>query len=236
MIFRQLFDPESCTYTYVLGDEATKEAIIIDPVIELVERDQKVLDDLELNLKYALNTHVHADHITGSGKLKLANKGCQSVLGKKGNEEAKADMYVDEGELIKVGNTIELEPRHTPGHTQGCYSFVCSVAGDDTKLVFTGDTILIRGCGRTDFQGGSSESLYNSVKTKLFTLPDNTKLFSAHDYKGHTMSTIGEEKVHNPRLTKSLDEFKDIMENLNLAYPKKIDVSLPANKLCGLQD
>lgn len=232
MIFRQLFDRESCTYTYVLGDEETKEAIIIDPVIELVERDQKVLDELSLNLKYALNTHVHADHITGSGKLKKLYEGCQSVLGRIGNEDAKADIKLDEGDKLKAGSVV-LETRHTPGHTQGCHSFVCE-GSDGVKMVFTGDTVLVRGCGRTDFQGGSSEDLYKSVQRHIFSLPDNTKIYSAHDYKGHTVSTVGEEKKYNPRLSKTLEEFKDIMANLNLAYPKKIDVSLPANKVCGL--
>mmetsp|Transcript_17257 Transcript_17257/g.19629 ORF Transcript_17257/g.19629 Transcript_17257/m.19629 type:complete len:237 (+) Transcript_17257:68-778(+) len=236
MVFRQLFDRESCTYTYVLGCDKTKEAVIIDPVIEHVDRDQQVLEDLGLKLKFALNTHVHADHITGSGKLKRKNAGCQSILGKTGNEEAEADIKIDDGEVLRIGETLKLEARHTPGHTKGCHSFVLSVDGETRQSVFTGDTILIRGCGRTDFQGGSSDDLYNSVHKRVFTLSDDTLVYSAHDYKGHTVSTVGEEKKFNPRLSKSLSEFKDIMANLNLAYPKKIDVSLPANKVCGLQN
>lgn len=192
-----------------------------------------------------------ADHITGSGRLKQAfneaHQGsgneiiCKSILGEAGNEEAKADMKVKDGEVICVGTSVFLEARHTPGHTSGCHCFVLrqtkETDGKESNpiAVFTGDTVLTRGCGRTDFQGGSSETLYNSVHKKLFVLPDQTKVYPAHDYKGFLDSTIGEEKKFNPRLKKNLEDFKEIMANLNLAYPKKIDVSLPANKVCGLQ-
>lgn len=242
MLFRQLFDRESCTYTYILADEETKEAVVIDPVIEHVDRDKKIIDELGLKLVFAINTHVHADHITGSGKLKQYFS-CQSVLGQAGNEEAKADWKVSEGEVIKVGNSIFLEPRHTPGHTAGCHTYLLRRTADtadnskeNVVAVFTGDTVLIRGCGRTDFQSGSSDKLYESVHSKIFNLPDETKIYPAHDYKGFLMSTVGEEKKHNARLTKSKAEFKEIMANLNLAYPKKIDISLPANLVCGLQN
>lgn len=241
MIFRQLFDPEgSSTYTYIIGDEISKEAIIIDPVIEFVDRDRKILDELGLKLLFAINTHVHADHITGSGKLKQLFEGCKSGLGAKGNEKALADKKFLESEVLYIGKDKKISLRflHTPGHTAGCHSLLLEFEENGKKkmYVFTGDTVLIRGCGRTDFQGGSSEQLYESVMTKIFTLPDDTFIYPAHDYKGWTVSTVGEEKKYNPRLTKSLQEFKEIMSNLNLPYPKKIDASLPANLKCGLQD
>jgi len=228
-IFRQWFDRESCTYTYLLGDPDTKEAVIIDPVIQLAERDAQQVLDLGLNLKYVMNTHLHADHITGTGLLKklLSSNSVKSVISQASG--ASADVHVSQGDEIKFGNMI-LEVRSTPGHTNGCVSYVFH----EGRRVFTGDTVLIRGCGRTDFQEGCSETLYNSVKTHIFSLPADYFLYPAHDYKGLTVSTVGEEMKHNPRLTKSLEEFKTIMSNLNLDYPKQIDVALPANKVCGL--
>jgi len=228
-IFRQWFDRESCTYTYLLGDLGTKEAVIIDPVIQLAERDAQQVLDLGLNLKYVMNTHLHADHITGTGLLKklLSATNVKSVISKASG--AAADLQVSHGDELKFGDLI-LEVRSTPGHTNGCVSYVFH----EGKRVFTGDTVLIRGCGRTDFQEGCSETLYDSVKTQIFSLPQDYFVYPAHDYKGLTVSTVGEEMKHNPRLTKSLDEFKTIMSNLNLDYPKQIDVALPANKVCGL--
>ncbi|CAF3447567.1 unnamed protein product [Rotaria socialis] len=232
-IFRQLFEPVSSTYTYLLADSTTKEALIIDPVIDTVERDAKLIQQFGLNLRYAVNTHVHADHITGSGKLKALFPGCQSVLSNLSG--AKADIYLKDGEFIKIGESsktpLALECRTTPGHTNGCMSFVWH----DYGAVFTGDALLIRGCGRTDFQQGSSDELYTSIHTKIFTLPDHYLVYPAHDYTGQTCSSVSEEKTLNPRATKSREEFIEIMSNLKLSYPKQIDKALPANIVCGLQ-
>ncbi|XP_042214437.1 persulfide dioxygenase ETHE1, mitochondrial-like [Homarus americanus] len=229
MIFRQLFDRESCTYTYLLADANTKDAVLIDPVIELAERDAKTVKELGLNLKYVMNTHVHADHITGSGLLKKLVPGCQSLIAKVSG--ATADVLVEHGDTVTFGNQ-KLEVRCTPGHTNGCVTYV----SHDQKFAFTGDALLIRGCGRTDFQEGSPETLYNSVHSQILSLPHEFMLYPAHDYKGQTVTTIAEEKKYNPRLTKNKEEFVDIMNNLGLAFPKKIDVSLPANKVCGLHN
>jgi sulfur dioxygenase len=234
IIFRQLFDTSgSSTYTYLLGDPISKEAVLIDPVKEMVERDLAVVNDLGLKLKYAINTHCHADHITGSGDLKKQLPDLKSVIAKASG--ARADIHIEHGDVISFGdasNVINLEVRATPGHTDGCVSYVCE------NMVFTGDALLIRGCGRTDFQGGSSDKLFDAVREQLFTLPDETLVFPAHDYKGRMMSTIGEEKSLNPRLgvAKTKEEFIEIMNNLNLAYPKRIDVALPANLKCGIDE
>mmetsp|Transcript_14146 Transcript_14146/g.27482 ORF Transcript_14146/g.27482 Transcript_14146/m.27482 type:complete len:241 (+) Transcript_14146:137-859(+) len=234
MIFRQLFDRESCTYTYILGCEKTREAALIDPVLELVDRDAQMLEELDLNLKYAVNTHVHADHIFGNKALKKLIPGVKSVLGEEGNEEAMADIRLAEGDVLDVGETVKIEFLSTPGHTNGCHTLI--VHDDGKTMAFTGDTVLIRGCGRTDFQQGDSKSMYENVHKKIFTLPDDTIIYPAHDYRGRLNSTVAEEKKFNPRLTKSLDEFIDIMNNLNLPYPTKIDESLPANLVCGLHE
>jgi len=227
--FRQLFDRDSCTYTYILADTDTKEAILIDPVIDLAERDATTVKDLGLNLIYALNTHLHADHITGTGLLKKLIPSVKSVIAKASG--AKGDILVESGDKIKFGKH-ELEVRATPGHTNGCVTYVCH----DQGCAFPGDAILIRGCGRTDFQEGNANTLYDSVWKQIFTLPENFKLFPAHDYKGQTVTSVEEEKTLNPRLTKPRDEFIKIMDNLGLPYPRKIDESLPANKVCGLYD
>merc|ERR1712012_570103 len=226
-VFRQLFDKESSTYTYLLACQETKEAVLIDPVIEHSERDARVVRELGLSLKYVMNTHVHADHITGTGRLKKLVPGCKSVLCEKSG--GKADHLVKEGSKIVFGKQT-LEVVETPGHTAGCITYIDRQNG----RAFTGDALLIRGCGRTDFQGGSPAILYRSVWDKILSLPDNFALFPAHDYKGMMSTSVAEEKAHNPRLTKSLEEFTRIMEGLNLAYPKKIDESLPANMECGL--
>lgn len=227
MIFRQLFDRESCTYTYLLADPDSKDAVLVDPVIDLAERDAKLISEMGLNLKYVMNTHMHADHITGSGLLKKLVPGCKSLISKESG--ADADIHVVHGELVKFGEQ-ELEVRGTPGHTNGCVTYV----SHKEKFALTGDALLIRGCGRTDFQEGSSDTLYDSVHSQILSLPEEFALYPAHDYKGLTVTSVGEEKQYNPRLTKSKEEFIKIMENLGLAYPKKIDVSLPANKVCGL--
>ncbi|XP_022118491.1 persulfide dioxygenase ETHE1, mitochondrial isoform X2 [Pieris rapae] len=225
--FRQLFDHESSTYTYLLGDTTNKEAVLIDPVYEHAERDANLIKELGFKLVYAMNTHMHADHITGTGKLKSLLPGTKSVIGK--GSGAQADIYLKDGDVVHFGSH-QLWAAATPGHTNGCFTYI----SHEQCMAFTGDALLIRGCGRTDFQEGSSETLYKSVHSRIFTLPDHFILYPAHDYKGLTSTTVGEEKKYNPRLTKPLEEFVKIMENLNLPYPKKIDESLPANKVCGV--
>lgn len=224
---RQLFDSKTSTYTYLLADIDTKEAILIDPVVEHVERDSQLIKELNFNLTFALNTHMHADHITGTGKLKQIFEGCRSAISKASG--ANADIYLNEGDEIKFGKYV-IDVIATPGHTNGCLTFIVH----SECLAFTGDTLLIRGCGRTDFQEGNAKNLYQNVHEKIFTLPDNYKLYPAHDYKGRTVTTVGEEKQYNPRLTKTIDEFVAIMDSLNLPFPKFIDLALPANKMCGL--
>ena len=233
VVFRQLFERESSTYTYLLGCAETRECLLIDPVLETMERDLQVIDDLGLTLKLCVNTHCHADHITGSGEIKKLREGVKSVISKRAG--AMADVLIDEGDVVEVGTSVKLKCLSTPGHTSGCVSLVL---GDNTD-VFTGDALLIRGCGRTDFQGGSSETLFDGVTRKLLGgLPDACKVWPAHDYKGRMMSTIGEEKRLNPRLGagKTKEEFVQIMKDLNLPYPKKIDASLPRNLKCGAEE
>ena len=229
LIFRQLFEKESSTYTYLLADALSKEAVLIDPVLETVERDAQLVQDLGLSLKYCLNTHVHADHVTGSGLLKRLFPECRSVIAE--SSDALADVKVVEGNRVVFGarNLLILA---TPGHTNGCLSFLL----DDCSAVFTGDALLIRGCGRTDFQGGSAAQLYSSVQNKLFILPKSCQVYPAHNYVGLTSSTIAEEMQFNPRLKSgvTVEQFEEIMGSLNLPYPGKIDVSLPANRVCGV--
>jgi glyoxylase-like metal-dependent hydrolase (beta-lactamase superfamily II) len=227
--FRQLLDPETSTWTYLLGDEATGEAILIDPVLEQMERDRTLLAELSLRLVATLETHVHADHVTASGRLREA-LGSRVVVGAAAGIE-NADRALVDGECFGFGG-VELEARATPGHTAGCTSFVCHAE----RIAFTGDALLIRGCGRTDFQQGDARTLFASVREKIFTLPDDTLLYPGHDYRGRTVTTVGEEKAWNPRLglAKGVDEFVSIMAGLDLAYPKRIDVAVPANLVSGL--
>lgn len=227
--FRQLFDEKSWTYSYLLGDINSKEAVLIDPVLEQAKRDAKLVQELGFNLTYALNTHMHADHITGTGYLKQLLPGTISVISEASG--AKADKYLKDNEVVKFGR-FELKAMSTPGHTNGCMTYVVEEQG----VAFTGDTLLIRGCGRTDFQEGDSRTLYKSVHERIFTLPENFRLFPAHDYKGNMETTVAEEKQYNPRLTKDVDGFVEIMANLNLPYPKMIDKAVPANRECGLYD
>lgn len=227
VVFRQLFDKETSTYTYLIADSASRDAIIIDPVDTLAERDAAIIKELNLNLVYGLNTHIHADHITGTAALKAVFPSCKSVLGAS-SKPAKADVYLEDGEALPFG-ARSITALFTPGHTEGCVSYVL----DDRSRVFTGDTLFIRGCGRTDFQGGSAEALYDSVHSKLFALPKFTAVYPAHDYKGRTSSTVGEEEQLNPRLTKPKDDFVTLMAQLKLSTPKKIDVAVPANMRCG---
>jgi glyoxylase-like metal-dependent hydrolase (beta-lactamase superfamily II)/rhodanese-related sulfurtransferase len=226
IIFHQLFEPVSSTYTYILADKITKEAAIIDPVLETVERDLKLINELGLKLKYVLDTHIHADHITGADEIRK-NTGAKTAVSKASNVSC-ADILLIDGQEITLGNK-KIKAIATPGHTDSCMSY--SFEG----MVFTGDALLIRGCGRTDFQQGKSESLFSSVRDKLFKLPDDTIVYPGHDYKGHTSSTIGTEKIHNPRLKEknNLEDFKKIMSELKLDHPKKIDVAVPANLKCG---
>ncbi|XP_045536908.1 persulfide dioxygenase ETHE1, mitochondrial [Papilio machaon] len=225
--FRQLFDTVSSTYTYLLADKRTREAVLIDPVLEHAERDAILINELGFKLIYAMNTHMHADHVTGTGMLKSLLPGTRSVIGKASG--AQADVHLVDGDLVRFGE-YQLQAAATPGHTNGCLTYIFN----QQCMAFTGDTLLIRGCGRTDFQEGSSERLYQSVHNKIFTLPDHYTLYPAHDYKGQTATTVAEEKKYNPRLTKTLQEFIHIMDNLNLPYPKMIDKALPANRVCGL--
>ena len=229
MIFRQLIDRETCTYTYLLADEETREAVLIDPVFEQVDRDATVLEELGLTLVAAIETHVHADHVTGGGLLRQRT-GARFAICARG-EVAGADIQLCDGDTLDFGGH-SLEVRCTPGHTESCASYYLAEAG----MVFTGDALFIRGCGRTDFQGGDAVRLYASVHERLFSLPDDTTIYPGHDYKGLTSTTVGEERRFNPRLGggKSVEEFVAIMDGLDLAYPKKIDVAVPANKCCGL--
>ena len=226
MIFRQLFDSVSGTYSYVLASRAGGEAMIIDPVLEKVDRYLQLIRELDLNLVKAVDTHLHADHITGLGALRDRTH-CITVMG----ENTKADvvsMRLAEGDRLAIEG-LSLDVLYTPGHTDDSYSFVMA------DRVFTGDTLLIRGTGRTDFQNGDARTQYESIFGKLLRLPDETMVFPAHDYKGDTVSTIGEEKRYNPRLqVKSIDEYVALMASLKLPNPKMMDVAVPSNMKIGL--
>jgi len=228
MIFRQLFDPQSSTYTYLLADSATREALLIDPVFDHARRDAALLQELGLKLKFTLETHVHADHVTGAALLKH-RLGTRIAISRDSGAEG-ADRYLADGDVVEFGKSA-LEARATPGHTGGCLSYVL----DDRSMAFTGDALLIRGCGRTDFQQGSAPRLFKSVRERLFTLPEDCLLYPAHDYRGLTSSSVGEEKKYNPRLAQTIGEadFVGYMTNLGLAHPKLMEVAVPANLRCG---
>lgn len=236
MLFRQLFDHETSTYTYLLADEQTRQAVLIDPVVERVERDLRLVADLGLELVYTLETHVHADHVTGASVIR-ERLGTRSVVAAEGGASC-GNVHVRDGDRVTFGRHA-LVVRTTPGHTDGCLSFVLEhdpAEPGDPAMVFTGDALLIRGCGRTDFQQGDPHALYRSVHGKLLTLPPHTLVYPGHDYKGLTVSTVGEELALNPRLGggKTEDEFVAIMKGLVLPMPKKIDVAVPANLNCGV--
>jgi glyoxylase-like metal-dependent hydrolase (beta-lactamase superfamily II)/rhodanese-related sulfurtransferase len=226
MIFRQLFDSTSGTYSYLLASRAGGEALILDPVLEKVDRYCQLLRELDLKLVKAVDTHLHADHVTGLGELRDRTH-CITVMG----EQSKADvvsMRVGDGDRVMIEG-LGLDVMYTPGHTDDSYSYLMS------DRVFTGDTLLIRGTGRTDFQNGSARAQYDSIFNRLLKLPDETMVFPAHDYKGDTVSTIGEEKRFNPRLqVRSADDYVEMMNNLKLPNPKLMDVVVPANMHVGL--
>ncbi len=226
MLFRQLFDRESCTYTYLIADGLTKQAVLVDPVLEQLERDLQLLGDLNLSLKYCLETHIHADHITATGKLRELT-GCWGIVPKKAQADC-ADRYLDDGEIITLGK-VSIEAIATPGHTDSHLAYLI----DKTHLL-TGDALFIRGCGRTDFQGGNPGMLYDSVKSKLFTLATDTLVYPGHDYRGRTVSTIGEEQKYNPRFQgQDRTSFIKLMNQLNLPHPAKMMEAVPANQKCG---
>lgn len=227
MIFRQLFEPLSSTWTYLIGCETTRQAVLIDPVVNSVDRDLAEVERLGLKLAFTLETHVHADHITGALHLKQR---CGSRIAAPAMEQLPcADVGIVEGKPLVVGS-LEFRPLHTPGHTESHFAYVL---GD---RVFTGDALLIDGCGRTDFQGGSAATLYDSVTRKLFVLPDEQLVYPGHDYQGRRVSSIGQEKARNPRLGggKTREEFEAIMAALSLPYPKFIDHAVPGNRQCGV--
>lgn len=231
MIFRQLFDKESSTFTYVIVDERSGEAAIVDPVVEHVDRDLRLIAELNAKLVAIFDTHVHADHVTGAGKLR-ERAHAKAHVSEMGGAPC-ADVALTDDHRVRVGD-VEIRALATPGHTNGCMSFLVT-APNERARVLTGDALLIRGCGRTDFQEGSSAALWKSVHEKLFTLPDDTLVYPAHDYRGFTASTIGEEKRHNPRLGGSMqiEAFVDLMAKLNLPPPNKIHEAVPANRACG---
>lgn len=226
MIFRQLFDRETSTYTYLIADRQTGAAVLVDSVLEQVSRDLLLLQQLNLTLRYCLETHVHADHITGTAKLREAT-GCLGIV-PQGAEVGCADRYLQDGEVLKLGE-LEIMAIATPGHTDSHLAYLVN----NTHLL-TGDALLIRGCWRTDFQGGDAGALYDAVTGKLFNLSPDTLVYPAHDYRGFTVSTIGEEQQYNPRFHgRSRSEFSDLMANLNLPQPAKIMEAVPANEHCG---
>lgn len=223
-----MFDTESSTYTYLLVDENTREAVIIDPVANHIEDYIVMIEQHNLHLKYSLETHVHADHITASGKLRQrlgVKTGVSELCG-----AAVADMQLNDGDELMIGDQ-KIQVIATPGHTAGSVSFLWN------DRIFTGDALLINGCGRTDFQGGSAADLFESIANRIFTLPDETLIYPGHDYNGRRISSVAQEKAINPRLAgKTLDEFVAIMNNLNLPKPKLIDIAVPANRMCGVPE
>ena len=230
LIFRQLFDAASCTYTYLLGDPNSRQAVIIDTVFEQHFRDRALVDELALKLVATLDTHCHADHVTGAWLMQHAT-GCRIGISKcYGDTLQGADLLLDHGDRVTFG-TRYLEVRATPGHTDGCVTYVT----DDRGMVFTGDCLLIRGAGRCDFQHGNARRMYHSITEQIFSLPDECLVFPGHDYSGRTMSSVGEERRHNPRIGGRADErdFVGFMENLHLPHPKQIAVAVPANLRSG---
>ncbi|NJL47516.1 MAG: MBL fold metallo-hydrolase [Leptolyngbyaceae cyanobacterium SM2_5_2] len=226
MLFRQLFDRDTSTYTYLIADPASSEAVLVDPVVEQVERDLKLLQELGLTLRYCLETHVHADHITGTAQLRTAT-GCLGVV-PAGAQVDCADLALHHGETLQIG-AVTVQAIATPGHTDSHMAYLVN----GTHLL-TGDALLIRGCGRTDFQSGDAGTLFDSVTQQIWTLPDATLIYPGHDYRGHTVSSVAEEKRWNPRFVgRNSEEFIQFMDSLDLPNPQKIMEALPANEQCG---
>jgi glyoxylase-like metal-dependent hydrolase (beta-lactamase superfamily II) len=227
LIFRQLFEPVSSTYTYLLACADTREAVLVDPVMPTWQRDLEVVNDLGLTLAMTIDTHIHADHITSASLLKRET-GSHIVIPAL-DALACTDIGMEDGVPLQVGG-VRIDPMHTPGHTD--HHFAVRVA----DRVLTGDALLIDGCGRTDFQSGDPRALYESVRGRLFSLPDDTLVYPAHDYHGRRVSSIAQEKQRNPRLgaDRTLDEFVELMNNLHLPYPKFIDYAVPGNRACGV--
>lgn len=229
MLFRQLLDLETRTYTYLIGDPPSGRAALVDPVLEQVERDLRLLQELGLTLRYCLETHIHADHITGTARLR-ERTGCAGVV-PAGAEVPCADRSLQDGECLPLGKVI-IEAIATPGHTDSHLAY--RIHGGAGDLVLTGDALFIRGCGRTDFQNGDAGILYDSVTERLMTLPEATRVYPGHDYRGQTVSTIGEEKQFNPRFAgRTREEFIALMADLNLPSPQKMMEAVPANQDCG---
>lgn len=228
LIFRQMFDPQSSTYSYLLGEPRSREAVLIDPVFEHVRRDAALLRELDLVLKATLETHVHADHVTGAWLLER-QFGSAIMVGTAGGAEG-AKRYLAHGDRVRFGDR-HLEVRATPGHTQGCLTFVL----DDASMAFTGDCLLIRGSGRTDFQQGNARAMFHSVRERILTLPPGCLLYPAHDYRGLTVTSVAEERRFNPRMGGAIGEadFVGYMDNLGLPHPKLMDIAVPANLRCG---
>jgi sulfur dioxygenase len=228
ILFRQLFDTQSSTYTYLVADQEAGEALLVDPVFEHARRDAALIGELGLRLVATLETHVHADHVTAAWLLRR-QLGSRIAIGAASGAEG-ADRYLAHGEQLRFGRR-HLEARATPGHTGGCTSYVL----DDASMAFTGDTLLIRGCGRTDFQEGDARTLFRSVRERIFSLPDACLVYPAHDYRGLCASSVGEERRHNPRLGETVgeDDFVGYMKNLGLAHPKQMERAVPANLRCG---
>jgi len=230
MLFRQLFEPESSTYTYVIGCQQSGAAALIDPVLETVRRDLEELKALGLTLQLTIETHIHADHVTGAWRLR-GETGCRCAVPERSGANH-ADLPIREGEPLRVG-AVEIKPLYTPGHTDDHHCYL--IEGVSPGRVFTGDALLIDGCGRTDFQNGDSGTLYRSVHEKLFSLPPDTLVYPGHDYQERHVSSVAQERARNPRLGggKSVEEFIAIMATLNLPRPRKMDIAVPANRQCG---
>lgn len=227
MIFRQLFEPVSSTYTYLIGCEETGQAVLVDPVLPTWQRDLAAVNELGLKLAYTLDTHIHADHMTSAATLKRETG--SKIASPAMDRLPCTDTGIEEGKPFQVGS-VSFQPLHTPGHTDAHFAYVLN------DRVLTGDALLIDGCGRTDFQNGDAIELYRSVTQKLFTLPDDTLVYPAHDYQNRRVSSIAQERARNPRLGggRSVEEFQKIMAELKLAYPKFIDYAVPGNRQCGV--
>lgn len=227
MLFKQLYEPLSSTYTYLLGCEETGQAVLIDPVIASMERDLNAVESLGLSLVYTIDTHVHADHITSA--LEIRKRLGSKIAAPAASRLPCVEVALTEGQPLQVGG-VTISPLYTPGHTDDHHAYLVN------ERVFTGDALLIDGCGRTDFQNGNTDVLYDTVRNKLFSLPEETLVYPGHDYQGRYVSSIAQEKKRNPRLggDRTLEEFRDIMANLHLPYPKFIDYAVPGNRQCGV--